>query len=80
MAEGNGRSWSADIKGIGDQIAALTVSKAVELGDYLEQVHKIKPAAGGGGVMVTVNVPSALVEEVYVPLTGEVLSAGMSWM
>jgi large subunit ribosomal protein L7/L12 len=47
MAEGNGRQWSADIKDIGDRIAALTVSKAVELGDYLEEVHKIKPAAGG---------------------------------
>src|SRR5947209_11137393 len=47
MAEGNGRQWSGDIKQIGDSIAALTVSKAVELGDYLEEVHKIKPAAGG---------------------------------
>ena len=47
MAEGNGRQWSGDIKEIGDKIAALTVTKAVELGDYLEEVHKIKPAAGG---------------------------------
>jgi large subunit ribosomal protein L7/L12 len=47
MAEGNGRQWAADIKQIGDSIAALTVSKAVELGEYLEEVHKIKPAAGG---------------------------------
>jgi len=51
MAEGNGRQWAADIKEIGDKIAALTVSKAVELGDYLEEVHKIKPAAGGVAVM-----------------------------
>ena len=43
------RAWGDDIKDIGDKIAALTVSKAVELGDYLEEVHKIKPAAGGGG-------------------------------
>jgi large subunit ribosomal protein L7/L12 len=50
MAEGNGRQWSADIKELGDKIVALTVSKAVELGDYLEDVHKIKPA--GGGVVV----------------------------
>src|SRR6185312_7850707 len=40
------REWGGDIKDIGDKIAALTVSKAVELGDYLEEVHKIKPAAG----------------------------------
>jgi large subunit ribosomal protein L7/L12 len=51
MAEGNGRQWAADIKDIGDKIAALTVSKAVELGDYLEEVHKIKPAAGGVAMM-----------------------------
>jgi large subunit ribosomal protein L7/L12 len=54
MAEGNGRQWSGDIKDIGDKIAALTVSKAVELGDYLEEVHKIKPA-GGGVVMAPVG-------------------------
>jgi large subunit ribosomal protein L7/L12 len=47
MAEGNGRQWSADIKQIGDSIAALTVSKAVELSAYLEEVHQIKPAASG---------------------------------
>jgi large subunit ribosomal protein L7/L12 len=47
MAEGNGRSWAPDIKDLGDKIVALTVSKAVELGDYLEEVHKIKPAGGG---------------------------------
>jgi len=51
MAEGNGRQWAGDIKEIGDRIAALTVSKAVELGDYLEEVHKIKPAAGGVAMM-----------------------------
>jgi large subunit ribosomal protein L7/L12 len=47
MAEGNGRTWSADIKDLGDKIVALTVAKAVELGDYMEEVHKIKPAGGG---------------------------------
>lgn len=45
MSEGNGRTWSADITDLGDKIVALTVAKAVELGDYLEIVHKIKPAA-----------------------------------
>ena len=50
MAEGNGRTWSPEIRDLGDKIAALTVSRAVELGDYLEEVHKIKPA--GGGVVV----------------------------
>ena len=46
MAEGNGQNWSADIKDLGEKIVALTVAKAVELGDYLEKVHNIKPAAG----------------------------------
>ncbi|MCS6849738.1 MAG: 50S ribosomal protein L7/L12 [Gemmataceae bacterium] len=50
MAEGNGRAWSATVKELGDKIAALTVAQAVELGDYLEEVYKIKPA--GGGVVV----------------------------
>ena len=45
MSEGNGRTWTAEIKKLGDDLVALTVAKAVELGDYLEEVHKIKPAA-----------------------------------
>jgi large subunit ribosomal protein L7/L12 len=51
MAEGNGRVWAPEIKEIGDKIAALTVAKAVELGDYLEEEYKIKPAAAGVAVM-----------------------------
>src|SRR5437763_1134974 len=43
------RAWGPEIKALGDKIAARTVSKAVELGDYLEEVHTIKAAAGGGG-------------------------------
>ena len=46
MAEGNG-VFAADIMEIGDKIAALTVAKAVELGDYLEKKYNIKAAAGG---------------------------------
>src|SRR5262245_26283111 len=47
MAEGNGVAFSGDITELGDKIAALTVAKAVELGNYLEQKYGIKPAAGG---------------------------------
>jgi large subunit ribosomal protein L7/L12 len=61
MAEGNGRSWSADIKDLGDKIVALTVAKAVELGDYLEEVHKIKPA--GGGVVMAAGPAAAAAPE-----------------
>jgi large subunit ribosomal protein L7/L12 len=46
MAEGNGVAFSGDITELGDKIAALTVAKAVELGNYLEQKYGIKPAAG----------------------------------
>jgi len=38
--------FSAEVKELGDKIAGLKVSQAVELGNYLEEVHKIKPAAG----------------------------------
>lgn len=51
MSEGNGRNWAPDIKELGDKIVALSVAKAVELGDYLKEVHKIEPAGGGVAVM-----------------------------
>jgi large subunit ribosomal protein L7/L12 len=38
--------FSAEIKELGDRIVALTLGKAVELGNYMEQVHGIKAAAG----------------------------------
>jgi large subunit ribosomal protein L7/L12 len=50
MAEENGRVWSSEVRELGDKIVALTVAKAVELGDYMEQVHKIKPAASAVAV------------------------------
>ena len=42
----NGRAWSNEIVELGDKIANLKVSQAVELGDYLEQKYGIKAAAG----------------------------------
>ena len=45
MAEGSTREWSGDIKNIGDQIMALTLLKAQELGDYLQDVYGIEAAA-----------------------------------
>jgi large subunit ribosomal protein L7/L12 len=50
MAEGNGRTWTPEIAELGDKIVALTVAKAVELGDYLEQEHGIKASAGAVAV------------------------------
>jgi large subunit ribosomal protein L7/L12 len=47
MAEGNGTSFAPDIMELGDKIAALTITKAVQLRDYLKEKYKIEPAAGG---------------------------------
>jgi large subunit ribosomal protein L7/L12 len=57
MAEGNGQTFSPEIEELGKKIVALTVAKAVELGDYLEKVHGIKPA--GGGVVMAGPMPGA---------------------
>jgi large subunit ribosomal protein L7/L12 len=45
------RTFSQLSKELGDKIAGLTLKEAKELSDYLEEVHGIKPAAGGA-VMV----------------------------
>jgi large subunit ribosomal protein L7/L12 len=56
MATAEAPTFSDNIKSIGDSIVKLTVLEAKALGDYLEVVHGIKPAAaavvaapGGGG-------------------------------
>lgn len=46
------RDFSADTKTLGDKIAGLTLKQAVELSDYLKDVHNIQPAAGGGVMMM----------------------------
>ncbi|MEA3225490.1 MAG: 50S ribosomal protein L7/L12 [Planctomycetota bacterium] len=45
------KNWDADIKKLGDQIVALTLMQAKELGDYLKEEHGIEPAAGGAVMM-----------------------------
>jgi large subunit ribosomal protein L7/L12 len=45
------QEFSAASKELGDKIVALTLKQAKELSDYLEQVHGIKPAAGGAVMM-----------------------------
>ncbi|MCF7958489.1 MAG: 50S ribosomal protein L7/L12 [Phycisphaerae bacterium] len=40
------KTFSDDIKAIGDQIVGLTLLQAKDLGDYLKEVHGIEPAAG----------------------------------
>ncbi|MFA5554013.1 MAG: 50S ribosomal protein L7/L12 [Phycisphaerae bacterium] len=51
MSEETAKSWSAEIKDLGDKIVALTLMQAKELADYLKQEYGIEPAAGGA-VMV----------------------------
>jgi len=46
------REFSADTTKLGDTIVDLTLKQAMELSDYLKDVHGIEPAAGGGAVMV----------------------------
>ncbi len=72
------REWGSEIKDIGDKIAALTVAKAVELGDYLEEVHKIKPAAGGGGGGPMVAAPAAVAEKAAEPTEFRVVLEGVA--
>ena len=43
--------FSAESKELGDKIANLTLKQAKELSDYLKEVHKIEPAAGGAVMM-----------------------------
>ena len=57
------KSWSKDIKTLGDKIVGLTLMQAKELGDYLKEEHGIEPAAGGA-VMVAGPAAGVAVEEV----------------
>jgi large subunit ribosomal protein L7/L12 len=55
MSEAESRQWGDKIKELGESIVGLTVLEAKELGDYLEDVHDIKAAAGA----VAVAMPGA---------------------
>ncbi len=45
------KSWSNEVKKLGDAIVKLTLMQAKELGDYLKEEYGIEPAAGGAVVM-----------------------------
>jgi len=45
------REFSTVTKELGEKIVGLTLKEAKELSDYLEEVHGIKPAAGGAVMM-----------------------------
>ena len=46
------REFSSTAVELGDKIVGLTLKEAVELSDYLKDVHGIEPASGGGAVMM----------------------------
>jgi large subunit ribosomal protein L7/L12 len=50
-------------KEMGDKIVGLTLLEAKKLADYLENVHGIKPAAGGAVMMAGPAPEAAAVEE-----------------
>jgi large subunit ribosomal protein L7/L12 len=61
------RSWTADIKKLGDSIVGLTLLQAKELGDYLKEEHGLEAAAGapimmagpaGGGAAAAAEEPT----------------------
>jgi len=45
------KSWSDEVKKLGDAIVKLTLMQAKELGDYLKEEYGIEPAAGGAVMM-----------------------------
>lgn len=57
MSEAATMEYSSTTKDLGDKIVELTLKQAKELSDYLEQVHGIKPAAGGGMMMMPAGGP-----------------------
>jgi large subunit ribosomal protein L7/L12 len=46
-----GRTWSDQVKELGDKIVVLTLMQAQELADYLKETYGIEPAAGGAVMM-----------------------------
>ena len=47
-------AFAADVMEIGDKIAGLTITKAVQLRHYLKEKYKIEPAAGGVAMVAAV--------------------------
>ena len=63
MADEATATFSDDTKTLGDKIVALSLLQAKELADYLENVHGIKPAAGGVVMAAGPAATAAPVEE-----------------
>ncbi|TFG87703.1 MAG: 50S ribosomal protein L7/L12 [Gemmatimonadales bacterium] len=59
MADEATKTFSDDIKALGDKIAALSLKEAVDLVDFLKQAHGIEPAAGGAVMMAAAPAAAA---------------------
>ena len=57
------KSFSKEIKDLGDQIVGLTLLQAKELGDYLKEEHGIEPAAGAVAIAAGPAAAEAAEEE-----------------
>jgi len=62
-AEEVAKEFSDEIKGLGDQIAKLTLKDAVDLKDYMKAEYGIEPAAGGAVMMAGPADAGAAAEE-----------------
>ncbi|HEY2840980.1 MAG TPA: 50S ribosomal protein L7/L12 [Pirellulales bacterium] len=64
MSEAATIEYAQTTKDLGEKIIGLTLKQAKELSDYLENVHGIKPAAGGAVMMAGPAAGPAAVAEV----------------
>ena len=67
------KSWSKDIKTLGDKIVGLTLLQAKELGDYLKEEHGIEPAAGGAVMVAGPAAAGGAAEEVEEKISFDVV-------
>lgn len=70
-------TFAPEITALGDQIVGLTLLQAKALGDYLENVHGIKPA-GGGVVMAAAAGPAAAAAPVEAKTEFDVILTGFA--
>ena len=71
-----GRTWSDQVKELGDKIVALTLIQAKELADYLKEVYGIEPAAGGAVMMAGPAAGAAVAEAAPEKTTFDVILTG----
>ncbi len=69
------KTFSDQIKQLGDQLATLTLKDAVDLADYLKSAYGIEPAAGGA-VMMAGPAAAAEVAEVEEQTEFDVILTG----